>query len=149
MLIQGTNRSESQSCVFAGRIPAGGLGTVERGGASPARLDGAGRFHQFPTPAHCLPLLFPRSSSVPVMAFCKAWPTFSGVLGCRDSSACSSSALLPPPPHPPRPFQLLTILPRTKANLSAAHLGCKRAVMQSRARAAPAPGLCRAISLLI
>lgn len=53
--------------------------------------------------------------------FFNAWPTFSGGLGCRDSSACSSSALLHPPPHPPRPPALpmpgsssLRFCPRTK-----------------------------------
>lgn len=88
--------------------------------------------------------------------FFNAWPTFSGVLGCRDSSACSSSALLHPPPHPPRPpgpahagFQLFAILPPHKRNLWMAHLLCKRAAMQSRARTIPAPGLCGAIPLLI
>lgn len=132
------------------------LGQWERGDGSPAELDRARRFFWFSTLLHCLLLFFLKNSSVPVMHFFNAWPTFSGVLGCRDSSACSSSALLHPPPHPPRPpgpahagFQLFAILPPHKRNLWMAHLVCKRAAMQSRARTIPVPGLCGAIPLLI
>lgn len=135
--------------MFAERIPGGGLGTVERGGRSPAELDGARRFYQFPTLPHCLLLFLLKNSSVPVMHFFNGWPTFSGVQGqlclLLLSPALSTTSSSWPCPWIPA---LHNSAPAQKEPVMA-HLGCKRAVMQSRARTIPAPGLCRAISLLI
>lgn len=96
-----------------------GLGQWESGGGSPAELDRARRFYQFSTLPHCLLLLLLllKNSSAPGMYFFNDWPTFSGVLGCRDSSACCSSALLHPLPLPlllPAHSSSSQFFPRTK-----------------------------------
>lgn len=113
MLIQGTNRCEiPELCVCwenSCRRPwDSGKGRCKSCPAGWSR-EISPISHSCSLPASPLPEEQLSSSD----GFCKDWP--AGVLGCSHSSACSSSALLPPPPHPPRPFQLLTILPPHKS----------------------------------
>lgn len=159
MLIQGTNRSdipEPEPCVRwkdSWRRPwDSGKGEME---VLLSWIE-PGDFSDFP-----LFLIACFSSSWRTAPF--QWCIFL-MPGLLSQECWAAGTALPAPPQPcfihplilPRPpgpahagLQLFAILPPHKRNLWMAHLVCKRAAMQSRARTIPVPGLCGAIPLLI